>query len=65
MKPSLGRIPGGEPEPPSWPLLSTSAPMARRTVDVALALDAVIGPDPCDVGGIAGGGRDRHRARAL
>src|SRR3954451_24036653 len=37
MKPSLGRVPAGGMEPPSWHLLSTGGPMARRTADVALA----------------------------
>jgi aspartyl-tRNA(Asn)/glutamyl-tRNA(Gln) amidotransferase subunit A len=45
MKPSLGRVPGDN----AWHDLSTSGPMARRISDVALALDAVIGPDPSDL----------------
>jgi aspartyl-tRNA(Asn)/glutamyl-tRNA(Gln) amidotransferase subunit A len=45
MKPSLGRVPGSN----AWHDLSTSGPMARRTSDIALALDAVIGPDPSDL----------------
>jgi aspartyl-tRNA(Asn)/glutamyl-tRNA(Gln) amidotransferase subunit A len=49
LKPSLGRVPVGGPRPPGWPLLSTRGPMARRTRDVALALDAVVGPDPTDL----------------
>jgi aspartyl-tRNA(Asn)/glutamyl-tRNA(Gln) amidotransferase subunit A len=49
MKPSLGRVPSGGPEPPGWQFLSTKGPMARRIADVALALDQVIGPDPSDM----------------
>jgi len=49
FKPSLGRVPSGGSEPPHWPDLSTSAPMARTTFDIAYALDAVIGPDPTDL----------------
>jgi aspartyl-tRNA(Asn)/glutamyl-tRNA(Gln) amidotransferase subunit A len=45
MKPSLGRVPGDN----AWHDLSTSGPMARRVTDIALALDAVIGPDPRDL----------------
>jgi len=47
FKPSLGRVPSGNP--PEWQQLSTAAPMARRSVDLALALDAVIGPDQRDL----------------
>jgi aspartyl-tRNA(Asn)/glutamyl-tRNA(Gln) amidotransferase subunit A len=49
FKPSLGRVPSGGSEPPGWPLLSTKGTMAWRTVDLALSLDAVIGPDPTDL----------------
>jgi len=49
MKPSLGRVPSGGPQPPDWLDLSTRGPMARRVGDVALALDEVIGPDPTDL----------------
>ena len=34
MKPSLGRVPGGGPNPPGWLDLSTNGPMARRIADV-------------------------------
>ena len=46
MMPSLGRVPaaGG-----GWHQLSSRGPMARRIIDIAFALDAVIGPDPADV----------------
>lgn len=49
MKPSLGRIPSGGTEPPDWQHLSTRGPMALRIADVALALDAVIGPEQTDL----------------
>lgn len=49
MKPSLGRVPSGGAEPPDWQHLSTKGPMARRISDVALALDAVIGPEQTDL----------------
>ena len=49
MKPSLGRVPGGGPNPPGWLDLSTNGPMARRIADVATALDVVVGPDPSDL----------------
>jgi len=44
FKPSLGRVPSGDPSAPSWGALSTKGPMARRVRDVALALDAVVDP---------------------
>jgi aspartyl-tRNA(Asn)/glutamyl-tRNA(Gln) amidotransferase subunit A len=49
MKPSLGRVPGGGPNPPGWLGLSTGGPMARRIADVARALDVTVGPDPTDL----------------
>ncbi len=49
MKPSLGRVPAGGPNPPGWLDLSTNGPMARRIADVALALDVAVGPDPTDL----------------
>jgi Asp-tRNA(Asn)/Glu-tRNA(Gln) amidotransferase A subunit family amidase len=49
MKPSLGRVPGGGDRPPGWPGLSSKGVMARRIRDVALGLDAVVGPDPTDL----------------
>ncbi|MHB8671172.1 MAG: amidase, partial [Acidimicrobiales bacterium] len=49
MKPSLGRVPSGGPEPPDWINLSTRGPLARTVADVAYALDAVVGPDPTDL----------------
>ncbi|HSS08765.1 MAG TPA: amidase family protein [Acidimicrobiales bacterium] len=52
LKPSQGRIPIGGPNPPGWPSLSSKGPMARTSVEVACALDAVIGPDPTDLGSL-------------
>jgi Asp-tRNA(Asn)/Glu-tRNA(Gln) amidotransferase A subunit family amidase len=49
FKPSLGRVPSGDPNAPSWGALSTKGPMARRVRDVALALDEVVGPYPRDL----------------
>jgi Asp-tRNA(Asn)/Glu-tRNA(Gln) amidotransferase A subunit family amidase len=49
MKPSLGRIPGGGPNPPGWLDLSTNGPMAGRISDIVCALDVAIGPDPTDL----------------
>ena len=49
VKPSLGRVPAGGPEPPGWLDLSTSGPMARTMADVIAALDVVIGPEPTDL----------------
>ncbi|MFA9565954.1 MAG: amidase family protein, partial [Acidimicrobiales bacterium] len=46
FKPSLGRIPNRTA--PGWLDLSVSGPMTVRTRDAALALDAVVGPDPGD-----------------
>src|SRR5581483_7130848 len=49
MKPSLGRISGGGPQPPGWLDLSTSGPMAHRIADITTALDTTVGPDPTDL----------------
>jgi aspartyl-tRNA(Asn)/glutamyl-tRNA(Gln) amidotransferase subunit A len=49
MKPSLGRVPAGGPNPPGWIDLSTNGPMARRIGDVTRALDVAVGPDPTDL----------------
>jgi aspartyl-tRNA(Asn)/glutamyl-tRNA(Gln) amidotransferase subunit A len=49
MKPSLGRVPAGGPNPPGWIDLSTNGPMARRITDVTRALDVAVGPDPTDL----------------
>lgn len=52
FKPSAGRVPSGGLAPPDWPLLSTRGPMARRARDLALVLDAVVGPEPTDLGSL-------------
>ena len=49
IKTSLGRVPSGDPKAPSWGALSVKGPMAPRIRDVALALDAVVGPYPRDL----------------
>jgi Asp-tRNA(Asn)/Glu-tRNA(Gln) amidotransferase A subunit family amidase len=49
MKPSLGRVPMGGPNPPGWADLSTRGPMARTIRDITLALDAVVGPEATDL----------------
>lgn len=49
MKPSLGRVASGGSEPPDWHHLSTRGPMTRTVADLAVALDAVVGPDPTDL----------------
>jgi len=49
MKPSLGRVPAGGPNPPGWVDLSTNGPMACRIEDVTRALDVAVGPDPTDL----------------
>ena len=49
FKPSLGRVPHGGSTPPAWHHLDSRGPMARTTRSIAIALDAVIGPDPTDL----------------
>ncbi|MCU1352986.1 MAG: putative amidase [Acidimicrobiales bacterium] len=49
MKPSLGRVPVGGPNPPGWADLSSKGPLTRRACDLAMVLDTVIGPDPTDL----------------
>ncbi len=49
MKPSLGRVPSGGPEPPGWPGLSSKGPMTRRIEDTVRALDVVVAPEPTDL----------------
>ncbi len=49
FKPSPGRVPMGGPRPPAWVFLSVKGLLARTVGDVALALDAVLGPDPSDL----------------
>ncbi len=48
IKTSQGRVPSGPP-PPGLLDLSCVGPMARRVRDVALCLDAVVGPHPADL----------------
>jgi aspartyl-tRNA(Asn)/glutamyl-tRNA(Gln) amidotransferase subunit A len=52
LKASFGRVPAGGPLPPGWLQLSSKGPMARRIGDVALALDAVVGPEQDDLGSL-------------
>ena len=49
LKPSLGRVPMGGPDAPDWPGLSTRGVMTRTGRDLALVLDAVVGPEPSDL----------------
>ncbi|HLK45289.1 MAG TPA: amidase, partial [Acidimicrobiales bacterium] len=49
FKPSFGRVPSGGVAPPGWLHFSAKGPMARRVGDVALALDAVVGPEQDDL----------------
>ncbi|MGI8662563.1 MAG: amidase [Acidimicrobiales bacterium] len=49
MKPSLGRVPAGGPNPPGWLDLSTKGVIGRTVRDVVTALDVVVGPDPSDL----------------
>jgi Asp-tRNA(Asn)/Glu-tRNA(Gln) amidotransferase A subunit family amidase len=49
LKPSLGRVPAGGPIPPGWADLSSKGVLAHTAADTALALDAVIGPEPTDL----------------
>ena len=49
LKPTLGLVPAADPAPVGWGDLSTRGPMARRAIDLAAALDVVIGPDTRDL----------------
>lgn len=49
IKPSLGRVPVGGPNPPGWADLSSKGVLVRSAADTAYALDAVIGPEPTDL----------------
>jgi aspartyl-tRNA(Asn)/glutamyl-tRNA(Gln) amidotransferase subunit A len=49
IKTSMGRVPIGGPNPPSWPGLSVRGPMTRRIADAVLALDVVVAPEPTDL----------------
>lgn len=48
-KPSLGRVPSGGPQAPTWADISSKGVLTRRIADTALALDCVIGPHPTDI----------------
>ncbi len=52
IKASQGRVPVGGPVPPGSGLLTVKGPMALRTRDIALALDAVCGNEPTDLFGL-------------
>ncbi len=52
IKASQGRVPIGGPTPPGSGLLTVKGPMALRTRDIALALDAVCGDEPTDLFGL-------------
>jgi Asp-tRNA(Asn)/Glu-tRNA(Gln) amidotransferase A subunit family amidase len=49
IKTSNGRVPVGGPTAPGSGQLSVKGTMARTVRDNALALDAVVGPDPADI----------------
>ena len=49
LKPSLGRVPSGGPNPPNWLDLSTRGVMARTLDDLVAGLDVAVGPDPTDL----------------
>jgi aspartyl-tRNA(Asn)/glutamyl-tRNA(Gln) amidotransferase subunit A len=49
IKPSLGRVPVGGPNPPGWADLSSKGVLARTATDTAFALDSVIGPEATDL----------------
>lgn len=49
FKPSFGRVPVGGARPPGWLHLSAKGPMAKTVGELAVALDAVIGPEQDDL----------------
>ena len=49
LKPSLGRVPAGGPNPPGWADLSSKGVLCGSAASTAYALDAVIGPEPTDL----------------
>jgi aspartyl-tRNA(Asn)/glutamyl-tRNA(Gln) amidotransferase subunit A len=49
LKPSLGRVPTGDPTAPGWHHLSTRGVMARRIRDVTYGLDVIVGPHRRDL----------------
>jgi aspartyl-tRNA(Asn)/glutamyl-tRNA(Gln) amidotransferase subunit A len=48
IKPTYGLVPRAPGFPPSWESLAHTGPMARSVADVALMLDAIVGPDGRD-----------------
>src|SRR5699024_2764049 len=48
-KPSLGRVPVGGPNPPTWADISSKGVLTRRIADTALALDCAVIRDPSDL----------------
>ena len=55
IKTSQGRIPNGGTKPPGSGLLTVKGPMANKTEDTVLALDATVGADPTDIFSLEGG----------
>lgn len=55
IKTSQGRIPIGGTTPPGSGLLTVKGPMARTTIDNAIALDVTVGADPTDIFSLEGG----------
>ena len=51
FKPSFGRVPDGGPRRPAGSPAPTRGPMTSSAT-IALALDAVVGPDPSDLGSL-------------
>jgi Asp-tRNA(Asn)/Glu-tRNA(Gln) amidotransferase A subunit family amidase len=49
LKPSLGRVPAGGPDPPGWLELSTKGVIGRTITDVVEALAVAMGPEPSDL----------------
>jgi Asp-tRNA(Asn)/Glu-tRNA(Gln) amidotransferase A subunit family amidase len=58
IKTSQGRIPNGGKNPPGSGLLTVKGPMARTTLDTALALDVAVGDHATDIFAQEGVGAD-------
>lgn len=58
IKTSQGRIPNGGRNPPGSGLLTVKGPMARTTLDTALALDVTVGDHATDIFALEGDGAD-------
>ncbi len=56
IKTSQGRIPNGGKNPPGSGLLTVKGPMARTTMDTALALDVTVGDHATDIFALEGDG---------